>query len=60
MNDPRTTDLARLASELDHHDQLYYAKAAPELSDAEYDDLKDRYRHQPRRRGHRLASHRGE
>ncbi len=43
MNDPRTTDLARLAAELEHHDQLYYAKAAPELSDAEYDDVKDRY-----------------
>ncbi|HEX3134300.1 MAG TPA: NAD-dependent DNA ligase LigA, partial [Planctomycetota bacterium] len=41
--DPRLTDLARLRADLERHDRLYYAKAAPEISDAEYDDLKDRY-----------------
>ncbi len=40
---PRPTELARLAAELERHDQLYYGSAAPVLSDAEYDELKDRY-----------------
>src|SRR5271170_5797626 len=35
--------LAALADELARHHELYYRAATPELSDAEYDDLVDRY-----------------
>src|SRR5688572_7116116 len=41
--DPRLADLARLRADLERHDRLYYAKATPEISDSDYDDLKDRY-----------------
>ena len=36
-------ELATLAAEIARHNELYYRSAAPALSDAEYDDLVDRY-----------------
>ncbi len=35
-------ELARLAAEIAHHDRLYYAEAAPAISDAEYDAMRQR------------------
>ena len=36
-------ELEQLAQQLQHHDQLYYAKAKPEIDDAAYDALRRRY-----------------
>ncbi len=40
---PASAELAQLASELARHDELYYRKAASELSDADYDALRNRH-----------------
>ncbi|MHA1114236.1 MAG: NAD-dependent DNA ligase LigA, partial [Alphaproteobacteria bacterium] len=35
-------ELARLAGEIEHHDNLYYRDDAPSVPDSEYDDLRRR------------------
>ena len=39
-HDAAERELERLAQEIKRHDELYYTHSAPELSDAEYDELR--------------------
>ena len=50
-NDPTTMneddvrrELAALAAEISHHDELYHGQDAPKISDAEYDQIVARNR----------------
>ena len=39
-----TDELTALATQIAHHDARYYQQASPEITDAAYDALKDRWR----------------
>ena len=42
-NEDAAAEVARLAAELAHHDALYHGQDAPEITDAAYDAIRQRY-----------------